>query len=233
MLLDPDNKYIQAINSHAPLAGAIILEIGCGSGRMTRDLAAIAQKIVATDLNADALEKAREQNPIENIEFLYTPDSIPDLPRDFFDIAIYTLSLHHIPEDQMIDHLHHSGSLLKDGGKMVVVEPGSGGSFLEVKKRFGAGSGDESVEKQAAIKAMQNLAGWILSPIYHFDVHFQFTDDIDFLTHKLPNYQEMPAEDIFELRSFLKKHTTDRGIILTSERHLNLLTRKSLVKKGD
>ena len=228
MILDPDNKYIQAINAHTPLTGTTILEIGCGSGRMTSDMAKYAAKIVATDLDATVLEQAKRNITAQNIEFLHTSDGFADLPAHFFDLVIYTLSLHHMPQDKMIDNLRHSGNLLKDDGKIVVVEPGDGGSFLEVKKRFGAGSGDESAVKKAAIAAMKNLEGWILSPTYRFDVDFLFTDETDFFDSKLPNYQDLPTDDTSELKSFLNKNTTNRGIILTSERHLNLLIRKFL-----
>ena len=226
MILDPDNKYIQAINSHAPLSGATILEIGCGNGRMTGDMAKYAAKIVATDLDEEVLELAAKNINAENVEFLYTRDGFAKLPEQTFDLVIYTLSLHHIPPDKMIENLCHSGSLLKDGGKIVVVEPGDGGSFLEVKKRFGAGSGDEGPVKKAAIAAMENFDGWLLSPKYQFDVEFLFSDEADFYTNKLPNYREMPASKISDLKSFLQENTTNRGIILTSSRHLNLLARK-------
>ncbi|MDX2495835.1 MAG: class I SAM-dependent methyltransferase [Desulfuromusa sp.] len=226
MILDPDNKYIQAIDSHAPLTGATILEIGCGNGRMTSEMAKYATKIVATDLNFEVLEQAKKNVTAENVEFLYTPDGTPNLPTQSFDIIIYTLSLHHIPIDNMVDNLRHSGSLLKDNGKIVVVEPGNGGFFLEVKKRFGAGSGDESLEMEAAVRAMKNLDGWLLSPTHHFDVDFQFTDEADFIASKLPKYQELPAEEIVKLKKFLNMHTTNQGIVLTSERCLSLLTRK-------
>ena len=228
MILDPDNKYIQAINAHAPLGGATILEIGCGNGQMTGDMAEYAAKIVATDLDETVLEQAKRNITAQNVEFLYTPDGFADLSEQSFDLVIYTLSLHHIPEDKMIDNLCQAGNLLKDNGKIVVVEPGNGGSFLEIKKRFGAGSGDESAVKKAAIAAMKNLEGWILSPTYHFEVDFLFTDETDFFASKLPNYRDLPAEDISELKSFLNKSTTNRGIVLTSERHLNLLIRKFL-----
>ena len=226
MILDPDNRYIQAINAHAPLTGTTVLEIGCGNGRITNEIAKYAIKVVATDLDATVLEQAEKNINAPNIEFHHTPDGIPNLPEQSFDLVIYTLSLHHIPVDKMIENLRHSGSLLKGGGKIVVVEPGDGGSFLEVKKRFGAGSGDESAVKKAAIAAMKNLEGWIVSPTYRFDVDFLFTDETDFFASKLPNYRDIPVDDLSELKSFLHKNTTDRGIILTSERHLNLLIRK-------
>ena len=228
MILDPDNKYIQAINTHTPLAGAPILEIGCGTGRMTGDMAEYAAKIVATDLNEAVLEQAKKNITAENVEFLYTPDGFAKLPEQSFDLVIYTLSLHHISPDRMVDNLHHSGTLLRNGGKIVVIEPGNGGSFLEVKKCFGAGSGAETTIKVAAIAAMKNLAGWELSPTYRFDVDFLFDDADDFYNNKLPKYQEIPAEKRSELRLFLQQHTGSRGIILQSERHLNLLIRKFL-----
>jgi len=227
MILDPDNKYIQAINLHTPLTGATILEIGCGNGRITSDMAKYANKIVATDLNPTVLEQAKKNITAKNIEFLYAADGIPNSPGNPFDIVIYTLSLHHIKKNEMADNLHRSGSLLKEGGKIAIIEPGDNGSFLEIKKRFGAGSGDENQEKLDAIAAMKNLQGWTLGPTHHFDVAFQFTDENDFFRNKLPHYSNMAANEISALKKYLKKSSTDRGIILTSGRRLHLLTKNS------
>ncbi len=226
MILDPDNKYIQAINNYALLAGATILEIGCGAGQMTSAIAKYAAKVVATDLDKTVLAQAKKNTSAQNIEFLHTPDGFVDLPEQSFDLVIYTLSLHHIPPERMADNLRHSGNLLKESGKIVVVEPGDGGSFLDVKRRFGAGSGDESAVKAAAIVAMQNLDGWELSPTYHFNVDFLFDDTDDFYLNKLPAHQQMSAKKHAELQLFLQQHTEPRGILLQSERHLNLLIRK-------
>ena len=225
MLLDPDNQYIRTINAHAPLAGKLVLEIGCGDGRITRDLANHADQVVATDLSPTILEKARYNVRENNVEFLLIPDGFADLPPQSFDLVIYTLSLHHIPQNKMVDNLNHSGRLLKDRGKIIVIEPGNRGSYLEVKNRFGAGSGDESVVKAAAITAMKSLDNWKLSPTYHFSVGFLFTDPADFYSNKLPEHHKLPAEKRAELQFILQQHTETRGIILYSERHMNLLSR--------
>lgn len=230
MILDPDNKYIQTINDCVSLNGKTVLEIGCGNGRMTRDLAEFATKVVATDLNVAVLQQARHAVTNDNVDFLFTPSGFPDLPEKSFDLVIYTLSLHHIPIPDMVDNLLHSGRLLNSVGKIVVVEPGDRGSFLEVKKRFGAGSGDESREKAAALKAMNQLPGWDLSPRISFNIDFSFSDIADFYASKLPNHQSLSAKKQLELKSFLRNHTTERGIILTSERYLNVLTRSIVVK---
>lgn len=231
MILDPDNQYIQAINSHVPLTGAIILEIGCGSGRMTRDLALHAKKVVATDLDNTLIENAKESISADNIDFLFTPDGKPGLAAGTFDIVIYSLSLHHIPKTAMRDNLLHSARLLQNNGKIIVVEPGSGGSFLDLKRRFGAGSGDEEPEKAAAAAAIKNLDGWVLSPTYTFEVDFQFIDNDDFFAHKLPGYQELSAKKLSDLKHILEINTTPQGIILSSERYLNVLTRAAGMKK--
>jgi len=225
MILDPDNKYIQVINDSAPLAGKTVLEIGCGNGRITRDLAKLATKVVATDLDITVLHQAQQAITADHVDFLFTPDGYPDLPKNSFDVIIYTLSLHHIPTPDMVNNLLHSGQLLNATGKIVVIEPGDHGSFLDVKKRFGAGSGDESREKTAAFKAMNHLPGWDPGRRNSFNVDFLFSDTADFYASKLPTYQSLSAEDRQELESFLFNHTTDRGIVLTSERYLNVLTR--------
>lgn len=226
MILDPDNKYIQAINTYAPLTGATILEIGCGNGRMTADMAKLASRIVATDLDAEVLVQARNKITADNVNFIHTPDGTPALPTNSFDLVIYTLSLHHIQPNKMVESLHHAGTLLRNQGKIVVVEPGDSGSFIEVKQCFGAGSGDETAGKQAAITALKQLPGWILGSTHQFYVDFLFTDNADFFTHKLPNYQNLPATKIKELENFLQQHATPRGIMLNSERYLNLLNRQ-------
>jgi 16S rRNA A1518/A1519 N6-dimethyltransferase RsmA/KsgA/DIM1 with predicted DNA glycosylase/AP lyase activity len=46
---DPGNDYIAAIRANCDITGKDILEIGCGKGRITRDLAQHARLVVATD----------------------------------------------------------------------------------------------------------------------------------------------------------------------------------------
>jgi len=225
LILDPGNRYIKAITAHASLKDAAVLEIGCGTGRITGDLAQQAKRIVATDMDNKLIRQAEKKLTHGHVEFLHTPEGLPQLAPGIFDLVIYTLSLHHIPKEKMREHLLHCGTLLKDNGKIIVVEPGNSGTFLDIKKRFGAGSGDEGPEKEAAIRAIQNLPGWKLSVTYPFDVDFLFTDNADFFSNKLPNYARLSAEALMELESALDRYRTTDGIILSSERYLNVLQR--------
>ena len=64
MIQDPTKQYIATILSQYDVGGKDVLEIGCGKGRITRDLAQHARRVVASDPDADALEKARGAIPL-------------------------------------------------------------------------------------------------------------------------------------------------------------------------
>lgn len=223
MIQDPTNQYIATILSQCDINGKELLEIGCGKGRITRDLAKHARRMVATDPDAAALETARAAIAADNVEFMPAPTGVPDLPAGSFDVVIFTLSLHHVPVAEMSGSLRKAAGLLREGGVIVIVEPGDGGSFTEAKERFGAGSGDERPAKESAIRAMHAMEGWSAGETIHFRTLFQFDDDEDFLTSMLPDYRHQPQTFINAVRRFLELHRTANGIVLDADRRLNVL----------
>lgn len=223
MIQDPTNQYIATILSRCDLAGKEILEIGCGKGRITRDLAQYAGLVVATDPDVAALEYARAVIVVDNVQFVHAPAGIPDFPSGSFDLVIYTLSLHHVPVGGMEASLRKAAALLRDNGVIVVVEPGDGGSLTEAKERFGAGSGDERPAREAAIRAMHAMARWRVGETVHFRTLFRFADDEDFFASMLPGYRQQPASFIREVRSFLDRYRNGEGIVLDANRRLNVL----------
>lgn len=225
MIQDPTNRYIATILAQCDIADKEILEIGCGKGRFTRDLAKHAGRVVATDPDGSALEAARTAITADNVTFMMVTDGVPANDVGTFDLVIYTLSLHHVPVAQMSDSLRRSTGLLRSNGVGVIVEPGDGGSFTEAKERFGAGSGDERPAKEAAIRAMHTLDGWMVGETVTFRTLFKFDNEEDFFMNMLPGYQGQPESFIQEVRSFLGMYRTAEGIILDADRRLNLLQR--------
>ena len=223
MIQDTSNRYIATILSQCDIKGKEVLEIGCGKGRITRDLAMHARRVMATDPDAEAIRKAMVVITTDNVTFMQTPTGMPDLPTETFDVVIYTLSLHHVPVAEMTGSLRKAASLLRKDGVIVVVEPGDGGSFTEAKERFGAGSGDERSAKESAIRAMHTLDGWTVGETIHFRALFHFDDDNDFFTSMLPGYRQQPESFVGEVTGFLDLHRTVDGIILDADRRLNVL----------
>jgi SAM-dependent methyltransferase len=224
VIQDPTDQYIATILSQCDITGLDVLEIGCGKGRITRDLAKYAKRVVATDPDALALEKAQTLVAAGNVTFVHEPCGVPVLPPGSFDAALYTLSLHHVPADEMSASLSATADLLIKNGVIIVVEPGDTGTFTMAKERFGAGSGDERPAREAAIAAMHALDRWTLGETILFRTFFQFDDDDDFLVNLLPGYRQQPDSFVEEVRLFLSQYRTEEGIILDAERRLNVLS---------
>lgn len=225
MIQDPTDEYIRQIVAAYDPGGRDVLEIGCGSGRITRDLARHARRVVATDPDPGALAAARRAIAAPNVEFREVSAGGLELPERF-DLAIYTLSLHHVPRDEMQESLVRCAGLLRPGGGILVLEPGDGGSLTEAKERFGAGSGDEREGKEAAIRAMHALKGWEVGSTVRFRTLFQYASEEEFLERMLPGFSERPLPFREEVSAFLARHRTPRGVVLDAERRLNLLLRR-------
>lgn len=227
MIQDPTDRYIATIRANCDVDGKDILEIGCGKGRITRDLARHCKRVVATDPDGAALDIARATIAAGNVEFIQAPTGVPDLPPSSLDLVIYTLSFHHVPVPDMPASLRGAAELLRPGGVIVILEPGDAGSFTETKERFGAGSGDETPAKEAAICTMKSFDGWQVGETVYFRTFFQFDDEDDFLVSMLPGHRQQPDSFVDEVRAFLRQYRTDDGILLDADRRLNVLKRVS------
>lgn len=226
MIQDPANRYIAALMALYDLSGKDVLELGCGRGRITRDLARYARFVMATDPDGTAIEAARAAIPAGNVEFRVEPAGMPALPGGSFDAVIYTLSLHHVPQSGLAASLAGAAALLREEGVIIVLEPGDGGSFTAAKERFGAGSGDERQERAAAVRAMRSLDGWDPGETVIFSTRFRFDDENDFLVSMLPGFTASTDQVKGAVMEFLARHRNGDSIILDAERRLNVLRRK-------
>ena len=78
------------------VTGKQVLEVGCGSGRLTRFLASRAASVYAFDPNADAVADAQASLSDElrdRVRFAVHDAQALDLPRRRFDLALCGWSL--------------------------------------------------------------------------------------------------------------------------------------------
>jgi ubiquinone/menaquinone biosynthesis C-methylase UbiE len=93
---DPDGDEPAAIAALVELDGTRVLEVGCGSGRLTRYLAARAREIYAFDPKSESVAQAKASLTDElrqRVQFAVHDAEALDLPRRRFDLALCGWSL--------------------------------------------------------------------------------------------------------------------------------------------
>jgi len=75
-----------------------VLEIGCGAGRMTRRIAALADTVVAADVSGEMLSRARTNLGAARVEFLeLSGDGDLPLPSSSVDAVFSYITMQHVP----------------------------------------------------------------------------------------------------------------------------------------
>lgn len=91
--IDPEKNEVRALKEMTEWRGKRVLEIGCGSGRLTRRLASLGAHVEALDPNKELISTARKQLPasftnrvhykVGNTEKLKYPDQA-------FEIVVFS-----------------------------------------------------------------------------------------------------------------------------------------------
>jgi 2-polyprenyl-3-methyl-5-hydroxy-6-metoxy-1,4-benzoquinol methylase len=89
-LYDVEDGRIEAL---VDLAGASVLEVGCGEGRLTGFAAPRAAAVYAFDPNAERVEAARALADVEGVRFGVHGAEALDVERESFDVALCGWSL--------------------------------------------------------------------------------------------------------------------------------------------
>jgi trans-aconitate 2-methyltransferase len=133
-LSDPQRGWgIRVLDRLQPCAGERVLDIGCGTGRLTAEIAARAQRseVIATDVSASMLEQARAYyGGIAR----FTRANGMHLPfvDGSFDAVFSTATFHWIPDhEQLFGEIYR---VLKPGGRLVS-QCGGGPNLQQLYRR--------------------------------------------------------------------------------------------------
>jgi ubiquinone/menaquinone biosynthesis C-methylase UbiE len=123
----PFQRAVRSLNFEewAPLIGpgALVLDVGCGDGLSTFDVARLADQVIGFDISTDQLSLAAaraEQERVRNVSFMVADaDAIP-LVDDGVDGILCYGTLHHLPDPQRA--IEEVARVLRKGGRYLGVE---------------------------------------------------------------------------------------------------------------
>lgn len=160
---------VRRIKQKAQFKGKAVLEIGCGQGKISSLLAGKTKQYIGIDPDEKAIERAERDFPdmdfmVGNGESLAFGDSI-------FDLVLFTLSLHHLNSAVGLKEAYR---ILKDEGKLIVVEPSETGDFQQLFHLFN----DETTAIQDARHSMAD-SDFVLEDKGSFNAIVRFKDAAD------------------------------------------------------
>lgn len=159
MQLMTDNEQITCTeadiyNSILNLDDSIILDIGCGAGRYSWDIALGGSNRIVRGLEVDEIQNAKniDQDLPDNLSFgIGAAQNIP-ADDESIDIVMMFKSLHHVPLGLMGVALGEIHRVLKPGGFAYISEPVFAGQFNDILKLFH----NEERVRAAAFEAIVN-----------------------------------------------------------------------------
>ncbi len=114
----------QFMKSMLPQPAQTILEVGCGNGYLTLELARDGHNVIGIDLSADIIEvaeRSRAAHPdppgFGNLRYLCTDVNTYQAPNASFDTVIFNRALHHMHDLQQT--MATVTRLLKQGGRII------------------------------------------------------------------------------------------------------------------
>jgi ubiquinone/menaquinone biosynthesis C-methylase UbiE len=105
----------------------VVLEIGCGTGSLTVRLARAlpTSAVIGLDPDSDALARAREKDPAEQIEWREGTAAELPMPEHSCDRVVMSLVLHHLTTPEKHAALAEAHRVLRPGGRLHVADWGA------------------------------------------------------------------------------------------------------------
>jgi len=100
--------------------GMSVLELGCGTGYFTRELARSGADIVAVDVSPELLEMARTDCSAKNVRYEIQNACALSYPDAAFDSVVGSSVLHHLEIKEAVREIHR---VLKPRGTIYFTEP--------------------------------------------------------------------------------------------------------------
>jgi len=150
--------------------GAAVLEVGCGTGAISRRLSVLpgVARVTGVDPSAQFIARARELAEGLPITFAVGDGRALDLPGEAFDAAVFHTSLCHMPDCELA--LDEAQRVLRPGGRIAVFDGDYATTTMARNER------DPLQSCAAAVLAMLVHDPWLMRRIAPLLEHHGFKD---------------------------------------------------------
>ncbi|PPU76743.1 MULTISPECIES: bifunctional 2-polyprenyl-6-hydroxyphenol methylase/3-demethylubiquinol 3-O-methyltransferase UbiG [Xanthomonas] len=110
---------LQYVSARQELAGARVLDVGCGGGLLSESMARLGAQVTAIDLAPELVKVARLHSLESGVQVEYRVQSVEDLAAEqpgSFDAVTCMEMLEHVPDPTAI--IRACANLLKPGGRL-------------------------------------------------------------------------------------------------------------------
>ncbi|MDA0239772.1 MAG: class I SAM-dependent methyltransferase [Proteobacteria bacterium] len=143
------------------IPGRIVLDIGCGNGHISRDLARLGVgRVIGIDPGAKQLARALAAPRIGTECYVRAGAEALPLPTDSADVVLFFNSLHHVPMTLLDEAFAEAKRVLKPGGSVLITEPLAQGPQFELSKLIN----DETEVRAIAYEKIRGADRYALQP---------------------------------------------------------------------
>jgi 2-polyprenyl-3-methyl-5-hydroxy-6-metoxy-1,4-benzoquinol methylase len=134
--------------------GATVLDVGCGNGGLAQRLAGQGATVIGLE-SLTLLAGLAEVDRSRACSFAVCPGEALCIQSGSIDMVLYMASFHHVPPPLMMVALAEARGVLRETGRLVVVEPvAEPGSYLELVRL----AEDERELQRAAAEALHGAS---------------------------------------------------------------------------
>lgn len=125
-------RRVKMLSSHLE-PGMRVLELGCGTGYFTRELARLGADVIAVDVSPELLEIAKANCSMPNVRYEIQDASALSYSSAVFDSVVGSSVLHHLEIKEALQEIYR---VLKPGGAVYFTEPNMLNPQIAIQKNI-------------------------------------------------------------------------------------------------
>jgi len=218
-----DGDEMAVIERLVALAGLDLLDVGCGNGRITRQLAERGARAIGVEPDPIQAQENRAAPPMSGLSYIEAPGQALPIDEDSMDGVFFCYSLHHVPTDERDRALAEALRVLRPkSGFLYVLEPMLNGTLEAVYRPFH----DETEVRTLAYDALKRIVGPRFAEtrelryheFAHYDSFATFVEEAVGIS-----YSDFSRErvDTPEVKAMFELGRTENGYVFTQHNRVN------------